>query len=94
MKLDPHSFDYNAFGLELFIKLICFFNFIPSHLIFISNLVPILLIAMYLVLNNLSSFFFFFQIQPFTLDFYIRYSTHFFNCDVFGLESLIKLICL
>ena len=35
-------FYYNISGLESFIELILFFNFIPWHLIFISNLVLIL----------------------------------------------------
>ena len=56
IKLDPYSFYFNVFGLVSFIELIYFFNFIPSHLIFISDLVFILLITMYLVLNHLSSF--------------------------------------
>jgi hypothetical protein len=47
---------------------------------------------MYLVLNHLSSFSF--QIHPFTLDFYIKFGSHSFNCDVFGLKSFIELICL
>jgi len=54
-----------------------------------SDLVLILLIVVYLVLNHLSSFFF--QI-PFALGFYIRFGSHSFNFDVFSLESFIELI--
>jgi hypothetical protein len=61
-----------------------FFYFIISHLIFISDLVLIFLIAMYLVLNHLSSFFS--NSSPYTW-FYIRFGTHSFNFDVYGLES-------
>ena len=57
-----------------------------------SNLIIILLIMVYRVLNNLSSFFF--QIHPFTLDFYIRSGFHSFNCDVFSFESFIELNCM
>jgi hypothetical protein len=42
-----------------------FFNFIPSKLIFLSDLVIILLIIVYLVLNYFSGYFF--QIHPFAL---------------------------
>jgi len=70
-----------------------FFNFITSQLIFVSNIILILLIIVYLVLNYLSSFFFF-QFHPFVLGFYTRLGIHFFNCDVFDLESFIELICL
>ena len=51
VKLGLHYFDYNIFDLESFIELILFFNFIIWHLIFISDLILIFLIAMYLVFN-------------------------------------------
>jgi hypothetical protein len=85
-------FYCNVFSLDLFIELICFFNFISWHLIFIYDLVLILLIEIYLVLNHLLSYFFLFH--TFTLDFCIRFYFYSFNYGVFGLESLIKLICL
>ena len=52
-------FYCNVFGIKSFIKLIFFFNFIHLKFIFISELVLILLIIVYLVLNYLSGYFFF-----------------------------------
>ena len=57
------------------------------------DLVLVFLIVVHLVLNYLSSFFFF-QNHPFALGFYIRFDLHSFNCDIFGFESFIESICL
>jgi hypothetical protein len=68
-----------------------FFNFIHSQLIFVSDLVIILLIVVYLVLNHLSIFS---QLHPFAFGFYIRFGPYFFDCDVFDFKFFIKLIYL
>ena len=67
-------------------------GFFLLQLIFVSDLIFIFLIIVYLVLNHLSSFVF--QFQPFALDFYIRFGPYSFNYDVVGFESYIELICL
>jgi hypothetical protein len=52
IRFDPLSFNYNVFDLESFIRFFSF-KFIHLHLIFILDLVHIILIMMYLVLNLL-----------------------------------------
>jgi len=58
VRFSSHSFNYSVSGLKLFIKLL-FFKFIPLHLVFIWDLVLILLIVIYLVLNHLLNWFVF-----------------------------------
>jgi hypothetical protein len=58
VRFSSHSFNYSVSGLKLFIKLL-FFKFIPFHLVFIWDLVLILLIVIYLVLNHLLNWFVF-----------------------------------
>jgi hypothetical protein len=50
----------------------------------------ILLIVMYLALNYLLNHYFF-QFNPFTIDFYVWFGPCFFNCSASGLELFIKL---
>jgi hypothetical protein len=49
VKWGPHYFNCNIFNLESFINF--FFNFIPLHLIFISNLVLIFFINIFFFLS-------------------------------------------
>ena len=60
-KKKKRRFGYLSFN---FLLSYFFFNFIPSQLIFVSNIILILLIIVYLVLNYLPSFFFSFNFIP------------------------------
>jgi len=76
IKFYPHSFNYSLSGFESFINGF-FFNFIPLHLVSILDLILIILIVMYLVLNPLLNWFVF-KFHHLTFYFYIKYDPYFF----------------